>query len=70
MFEMNSVCSGMVVPEKKRRAKAGKRPKNRRSSESESDDFSHVKRIKVEEVTSQLVSSSSQASWFETIHCI
>lgn len=47
---------GVVVPEKKCRAKAPKKPKRRRrsSSDSESDDGAQVKQIKTEEVTSQL----------------
>uniref|UniRef100_UPI0037E93FC8 E3 ubiquitin-protein ligase RNF31-like n=1 Tax=Semicossyphus pulcher TaxID=241346 RepID=UPI0037E93FC8 len=53
---------GMVVPEKKCKVKATKRSKRRRrrssssssSSESESDDGGRVKKIKTEEVTSQL----------------
>ncbi|XP_041817734.1 interferon regulatory factor 9 [Chelmon rostratus] len=46
---------GVVVPEKKCRVKATKRPKRRRSSDSDSDeDVSQVKLIKTEEVTSQL----------------
>ncbi|XP_044031748.1 interferon regulatory factor 9 [Siniperca chuatsi] len=44
---------GVLVPEKKCKVKATKRPKRRRS-ESESDDASQVKQIKAEEVTSQL----------------
>uniref|UniRef100_A0A8C4DH32 IRF tryptophan pentad repeat domain-containing protein n=1 Tax=Dicentrarchus labrax TaxID=13489 RepID=A0A8C4DH32_DICLA len=49
---------GVVVPEKKCRVKAAKRPKRRRrssSSDSESDDGGVGKQIKTEEVTSQLV---------------
>ncbi|XP_051266731.1 interferon regulatory factor 9 isoform X2 [Dicentrarchus labrax] len=48
---------GVVVPEKKCRVKAAKRPKRRRrssSSDSESDDGGVGKQIKTEEVTSQL----------------
>ncbi|XP_070784401.1 interferon regulatory factor 9 isoform X2 [Enoplosus armatus] len=44
---------GVVVPEKKCRVKATKRPKRRRS-DSESDDGGQFKQIKTEEVTSQL----------------
>uniref|UniRef100_A0A4W6G6B9 Interferon regulatory factor 9 n=1 Tax=Lates calcarifer TaxID=8187 RepID=A0A4W6G6B9_LATCA len=44
---------GLVVPEKKCKEKPGRRSK-RRSSKAESDDVSHVKKIKTEEVTSQL----------------
>ncbi|XP_078136374.1 interferon regulatory factor 9 isoform X1 [Sander vitreus] len=45
---------GVVVPEKKCRVKATKRPKRRRSTDSESSDDSQVKQIKTEEATSQL----------------
>ncbi|XP_034718274.1 interferon regulatory factor 9 isoform X2 [Etheostoma cragini] len=45
---------GVVVPEKKCRVKATKRPKRRKSSDSESSDDSQPKQIKTEEVTSQL----------------
>ncbi|XP_075936483.1 interferon regulatory factor 9 isoform X1 [Anarhichas minor] len=48
---------GVVVPEKKPRVKAVKRKRRsrrRRSSDSESSDGDQVKRIKMEEVTSQL----------------
>lgn len=48
----------MVVPEKKCREKTTRKSK-RRSSELESDDVGHVKQIKMEEVTSQLVSQPS-----------
>ncbi|GLD55105.1 interferon regulatory factor 9 [Lates japonicus] len=44
---------GLVAPEKKCKEKPGRRSK-RRSSEIESDDVSHVKKIKTEEATSQL----------------
>nr|XP_046226826.1 interferon regulatory factor 9 [Scatophagus argus] len=50
---------GLVVPEKKCRVKANKRPKTRRSSESESSCASPVKRIKTEEVSSQLVDKNA-----------
>uniref|UniRef100_A0A7N8WX17 Interferon regulatory factor 9 n=1 Tax=Mastacembelus armatus TaxID=205130 RepID=A0A7N8WX17_9TELE len=49
---------GLVVPEKKHREKATRRSK-RRSSHSESNDGSHVKQVKTEEVTSQVVSLTS-----------
>ncbi|XP_054478634.1 interferon regulatory factor 9 isoform X2 [Anoplopoma fimbria] len=48
---------GVVVPEKKPRVKAVKRPRRKRrrsSSESESSDADEVKQIKTEEVSSQL----------------
>ncbi|XP_034561731.1 interferon regulatory factor 9 [Notolabrus celidotus] len=48
---------GVVVPEKKYKVKANKRPKRRRrrsSSESESEDECQVKKIKTEEVSSQV----------------
>uniref|UniRef100_A0A7N5ZRU7 IRF tryptophan pentad repeat domain-containing protein n=1 Tax=Anabas testudineus TaxID=64144 RepID=A0A7N5ZRU7_ANATE len=49
----------LVLPEKKHREKTTRRSK-RRSSESESDDSSHVKQIKMEQVTSQLVNPNYQ----------
>ncbi|XP_038588118.1 interferon regulatory factor 9 [Micropterus salmoides] len=50
---------GVVVPEKKCKVKATRKPKRRRS-ESESDDASPVKMIKAEEVTSQLCVGETQ----------
>uniref|UniRef100_H3C9U7 IRF tryptophan pentad repeat domain-containing protein n=1 Tax=Tetraodon nigroviridis TaxID=99883 RepID=H3C9U7_TETNG len=50
---------GMVVPDKKSRAKAAKRPKRRRSSQLAEDDSSQVK-VKKREVTSPPVSPSSR----------
>lgn len=47
----------MVVPDKKSRVKAAKRPKTRRSSQRWGEDSMEVK-IKKEEVTSPLVSPS------------
>uniref|UniRef100_A0A3Q3J7H8 IRF tryptophan pentad repeat domain-containing protein n=1 Tax=Monopterus albus TaxID=43700 RepID=A0A3Q3J7H8_MONAL len=46
---------GLVVPEKKCKEKNTRRSKRRRS-ESQSDDVNHIKQIKTEDVTSQLVS--------------
>lgn len=46
----------MLVPDKKCKVKASKRPKTRRSSESDSDGAGQKKEIKLEEVTKQLVS--------------
>uniref|UniRef100_A0A7N6BJP4 IRF tryptophan pentad repeat domain-containing protein n=1 Tax=Anabas testudineus TaxID=64144 RepID=A0A7N6BJP4_ANATE len=61
----------LVLPEKKHREKTTRRSK-RRSSESESDDSSHVKQIKMEQVTSQLfhffVSSPAQDSFNVAVH--
>uniref|UniRef100_A0A3Q1FWP5 Interferon regulatory factor 9 n=1 Tax=Acanthochromis polyacanthus TaxID=80966 RepID=A0A3Q1FWP5_9TELE len=56
---------GVLVPEKKCKEKPSRRPKRRRSSDSESDDSSQMKQIKAEEVTSQLV---TQDSFNVTIH--
>ncbi|XP_054863243.1 interferon regulatory factor 9 [Amphiprion ocellaris] len=46
---------GLLVPEKKCKEKPSRKPKRRRSSDSGSDDGSHMKQIKAEEVTSQLM---------------
>ncbi|XP_047424171.1 interferon regulatory factor 9 isoform X2 [Mugil cephalus] len=68
---------GVVVPEKKCREKVSRRSKRRRksSSESESDDSCQDKRIKTEEVSSQLcveeavLRSINSVQTEEPVHC-